>query len=146
MAWKFRFSKRAEKDLEKLDLTVAKRILKELKEISLLDDPRQRGKALTGNHKGLWRYRVGNFRVVCAFKNNELVIIALAIGHRSEVYKSRLTPSHEVVAELPADLDRVRRLSAIANIPFDSVSDLGLPVESRTDFEACFDKGQGLER
>ncbi|MDO4518657.1 MAG: type II toxin-antitoxin system RelE/ParE family toxin, partial [Bacillota bacterium] len=44
------------------------------------------GKGLTANRSGEWRYRVGDFRVICDIRNNELVILALSIGHRIEIY------------------------------------------------------------
>lgn len=50
-------------------------------------DPRQHGKALTANHSGHWRYRIGDYRLICIIEDDRLVIIALDIGHRSEIYK-----------------------------------------------------------
>lgn len=58
-------------------------------EVSGLDDPRSRGKALTGNLTGLWRYRVGDYRVVCDIEDGRLVIVVVDLGHRSRVYKAR---------------------------------------------------------
>ena len=50
-------------------------------------DPRQHGKALVGNHAGQWRYRIGDYRLIAAIEDDKLVILALSIGHRREVYK-----------------------------------------------------------
>jgi len=52
-----------------------------------LDNPRQYGKSLEGKFKGLWRYRVGNYRIICDIRDTEVLIIAVEIGHRSKVYK-----------------------------------------------------------
>ena len=61
----------------------------ELEEIANLDDPRSRGKALTGNLAGLWRYRVGDYRVVCDIEDGVLVILVVDVAHRREVYRRR---------------------------------------------------------
>ncbi|MGF3084332.1 type II toxin-antitoxin system RelE family toxin, partial [Streptococcus pyogenes] len=57
------------------------------KRLDGLNNPRQFGKALTGQYKGLWRYRVGNYRVICDIVDNEMIILALEVGHRKEIYK-----------------------------------------------------------
>lgn len=49
-------------------------------------DPRALGKALVGDHKGKWRYRIGDYRLVCEINDDELVILAITVGHRSSVY------------------------------------------------------------
>lgn len=89
MAWRIRFSKEADKSLRKLDRRVSARILDELEEVSRLDDPRTRGKALVGNLAGLWRYRVGDYRVVCDIEDEVLVILVVGVAHRSSVYRRR---------------------------------------------------------
>ncbi|MDK7090357.1 type II toxin-antitoxin system RelE/ParE family toxin, partial [Escherichia coli] len=48
--------------------------------------PRKRGKALTGQLSGLWRYRIGNYRAICMIENNELVILVIDVDHRSTIY------------------------------------------------------------
>lgn len=78
---------RALKALKKMDKGTARAIRDELREIEQLDNPRSRGKALTGNLKGLWRYRVGDYRVICDVLDGELVVLAIDIGHRSEIYR-----------------------------------------------------------
>ena len=50
------------------------------------ENPRAFGKALTANRKGQWRYRIGDYRLICAIEDDRLVILALAIGHRREIY------------------------------------------------------------
>ena len=89
MAWRIYFTKAADKALRKLDRPTAGRVLDELEEIAKLDDPRSRGKALTGNLAGLWRYRVGDYRVVCDIEDGVLVILVVDVAHRREVYRRR---------------------------------------------------------
>lgn len=89
MAWRIDFTKAADKAFRKLDRPTAGRVLDELEEIAKLDDPRSRGKALTGNLAGLWRYRVGDYRVVCDIEDGVLVILVVDVAHRREVYRRR---------------------------------------------------------
>ena len=86
MAWKVELTDTAAKQLARLDKTQAQRITKYRRRLMQLEDPRDAGKALTGNWRTYWRYRVGDYRVVCEIRDNELVIVAVLIGHRSEVY------------------------------------------------------------
>lgn len=88
MAWKINFSDRAEKQLRKLDKTIARRILKYLKE-NVESDPKAVGKYLKGNLADLWRYRVGDYRLICTFKHGELIVLVLEIGHRREIYDKK---------------------------------------------------------
>jgi mRNA interferase RelE/StbE len=55
-------------------------------EVASAKDPRSKGKALVGDKKGFWRYRVGNHRVICDIDDGDLVILAVTIGHRKNVY------------------------------------------------------------
>ena len=87
MAWTIRFSKQADKSLRKIDKSIASRILDELQDISSLEHSRVRGKNLTGNLSGLWRYRVGNYRLVCDIEDDLLLVLLIDITHRSEVYR-----------------------------------------------------------
>jgi len=66
---------------------MAKRITDYLADVERADDPRSRGKALTGPLTGLWRYRIGDWRVVVDIYDDRLVILALDIEHRSRVYR-----------------------------------------------------------
>lgn len=86
MAWKINFLPTAVKELKKLDRTVASRILAYLKEVAQLDDPTQRGKALTGNLSGYWRYRVGDYRVITQIENGEMRILVVKLNYRSKIY------------------------------------------------------------
>lgn len=76
----------ARKQLSKLDNSVKKRILDYMDEVAMLENPRVRGKMLVGNLIGLWRYRVGAYRILCKIVDDSLVICVVDIGHRKEVY------------------------------------------------------------
>ena len=75
------------KQLKKLDAAISKRVLDYLEQIELLDNPRSRGKALTSNLSGLWRYRVGDYRILCRICDDKLIITVIEIAHRSTVYR-----------------------------------------------------------
>lgn len=88
MTWTVNYSKRAIKALSKIDPSIRQRLLSFIDDtLSGLDDPKQLGKALTGKYKGLWRYRVGNYRLICNIEDNELIILVLELGHRKDIYK-----------------------------------------------------------
>ena len=87
MAWTIEYSADARKTLAKLDRPDSRHILDYLDEVAALDDPRTRGHGLTGNLAGLWRYRVGDWRVVCIINDRQLIIVAIDIGHRSTIYR-----------------------------------------------------------
>ena len=89
MKWKLRYSKRADKQLEKLDKSVSKIITHWLlKNINDCDDPRKFGKLLTGGDlAGQWRYDIGDYRVICDIQDKNVVVLALNVGHRSKIYK-----------------------------------------------------------
>lgn len=88
MAWTIEFLPDAVKELKKLDRSVARRIITTLEErIATLDDPRTLGSALTGDHAGYWRWRVGDYRVVARIEDERVVIIVVRVAHRREVYR-----------------------------------------------------------
>jgi mRNA interferase RelE/StbE len=88
MAWKIEFERAALKELEKLDKPVEQRILKFLHQrLGKLDDPRKIGARLQGTLSEFWKYRVGDYRLICSLENDRLVVLVLRIGHRKEVYK-----------------------------------------------------------
>ena len=88
MQWTVRLSETALKTLEKINKPEQLRIRQFIKDnLANLDNPRSMGKALQGNLKGLWRYRVGNYRLVCQIYISELIVMVLEIGHRKDVYK-----------------------------------------------------------
>jgi len=88
MVWKIEFTDVVDKQLSKLDKPTKSRILSWLDErLTNCDNPRLWGDALVGEFSGLWRYRIGNYRVICELKNNELIVLVIEIGHRKEVYR-----------------------------------------------------------
>lgn len=84
--YQVKFSKQAIKELQKLDRQVV-RIIKNWVSKNLVDtvDPRVYGKALTGNLKGVWRYRVGDYRIFADIQDEELTIFLFEVAHRREV-------------------------------------------------------------
>ena len=85
MAYEVEYSLTALRQLRKLDRPTALRVLDYLDDVSLLSDPRSRGKGLVGDRAGIWRYRVGDLRVLCDLRDSEMVICALDVGHRGDV-------------------------------------------------------------
>lgn len=88
MAWTIEYTEPAEKTLSKLDRTVARRIVAFLDQrIAVTDDPRSQGQALSGALRGQWRYRVGDYRIICRIEDQRLVVLVIDIGHRGDVYR-----------------------------------------------------------
>jgi len=88
LAWTIEYTGTAESQLRKLDKPVARRILDYMDErIAVLEDPRSTGKALSGPLGGLWRYRVGDCRVICEIQEGRVRILVVKIGNRREVYR-----------------------------------------------------------
>ena len=87
MKYSVETSLRFEKEFKKLDkytqLMIKAWIDKNLEDC---EDPRRIGKGLTANRSGQWRYRIGDYRLICQIEDARLVILALNIGHRREVY------------------------------------------------------------
>ena len=80
------FSANALQQLKKLDKPTSSSIVDYMAEVSKLKNPRDRGKMLVGNLLGFWRYRVGDYRILCRIKDDELVISVVEVGHKREVY------------------------------------------------------------
>ena len=89
MVWRIEISETAEKQLGKLDRPVAQRIRTFLRErVSVLDDPRSIGDALKGSELGeFWKYRVGDWRLICQIRDQQILITVLSLGNRREVYR-----------------------------------------------------------
>lgn len=89
MAWRIEVSETAEKQLAKLDKPVAKRLRSFLVErLAPLDDPRSIGQALRGSELGeFWKYRVGDWRLICQIKDTKILITVVRLGNRREVYR-----------------------------------------------------------
>ncbi len=89
MAWTISYTATALKQLKKLDRPVARRLVAFLEErVAGQTDPRQTGKALTGPVLGsFWRYRVGDYRIICDLRDGAMVVLVLEVGNRKEVYR-----------------------------------------------------------
>jgi len=89
MAWTIELEKAARRDLAELDASVTKRILTFLHDrVAKLDDPRSIGQALSGPRFGeLWKYRLGDWRIIAKIRDTEIKILVVRIGHRREVYR-----------------------------------------------------------
>ncbi|MBM7635573.1 type II toxin-antitoxin system RelE family toxin [Streptococcus saliviloxodontae] len=87
MTYKVKLSPKVQKQLKKLDKHPAELIIRYLyKNIDGSDNPRSKGKGLTANRSGQWRYRVGDYRIICDIIDDELVVLAVTVGHRREIY------------------------------------------------------------
>jgi len=88
LAWTIEYTYTAKKQLRKLDKALARRLADFMDErIAIKENPRELGKALTGSLRGLWRYRVGGYRLICELQDTRLVVLVVEIGHRSEIYR-----------------------------------------------------------
>lgn len=87
MSYRVETTARFDKEFKKLD-RYTQRMLKGWIEKNLVgtNDPRQHGKGLTSNRSGQWRYRIGDYRLICQINDNALIILALSVGHRRSVY------------------------------------------------------------
>jgi mRNA interferase RelE/StbE len=89
MAWKVELDRDAERDLDKLDSQIARRILKFLYErVAKLEDPRSIGEALKGSKLGeFWKYRVGDYRIISSIEDAAVRVLVVEIGNRREIYR-----------------------------------------------------------
>lgn len=86
--WKVEWDERALRELKKLGKEAQKRILDYvITRLETDQNPRRFGEPLQANLKGLWRYRVSDWRVICRIEDEKITILILAIGHRREIYK-----------------------------------------------------------
>lgn len=87
MTWKIEWDDRARKELRKLDSFVQREILSYLRlRIMASNNPRVFGQSLSGDKAGLWRYRVGNYRIICKIEDDTLIVFVIGVGHRKEIY------------------------------------------------------------
>ncbi|TDX24789.1 mRNA interferase RelE/StbE [Modicisalibacter xianhensis] len=88
MVWRIELTEEAVKQLKKMGHTDAKRIHDYLRSrIQPLEDPRQLGKPLTGQFSELWRYRVGDYRIIASIEDEEVRILVIRLGHRRDIYR-----------------------------------------------------------
>jgi mRNA interferase RelE/StbE len=85
--WTYSFTEVARKEFLKLDRQVQKQIVRYFDaRIAGPGNPRRFGKSLRGDLAGVWRYRVGDYRVLCQIRDKELLVMVISVGHRKNVY------------------------------------------------------------
>ena len=87
-SWRVEISRSAEKQIQKLNRTAQESIVRFLRErVQAADNPRQWGKPLHGDKGGLWRYRVGDYRLICEIQDERVTVLVVRVGHRKDVYR-----------------------------------------------------------
>jgi mRNA interferase RelE/StbE len=86
LGWNVEFKATAQKQLLKLDRRWQSEILDYLED-RVAENPRLHGKILTGDKKGLWRYRVGDYRIICDLRDDLVTVLVLRVGHRKDAYR-----------------------------------------------------------
>ena len=87
MDWKIEYSPDAIRQLNKLDQPIRRKLFRYLEEhIQGCKNPRHFGAALVANLSGFWRYRVGDYRIICEIQEEKVIVLVLTIGHRREIY------------------------------------------------------------
>ena len=85
--WRVEFLAEAARELRKLGPEPERLVLRYLRQrIAVADDPRRFGRPLTGDLKGFWRYRVGDYRIVASIEDDRFIVLVVTVGHRREVY------------------------------------------------------------
>ena len=88
MVWTIEITRTAEKQIKMLDGVVQDSIIRFLRDrLKPADNPRQWGKPLQGAKKGLWRYRVGDYRMICDSQDEKITVLVLRVGRRKDVYR-----------------------------------------------------------
>jgi mRNA interferase RelE/StbE len=86
--WRIEITRTAEKQITKLNHTAQKSIQSFLRErLMPAENPRRWGKPLHGEKQGLWRYRVGDYRLICDIQDDRVIVLVLEVGHRKDVYR-----------------------------------------------------------
>lgn len=89
LKWKVEFTKTADKAFEKIDKSITRSINRYIFErLATAENPQRLGKPLTGNLKNFWRYRIGDYRLVCSIQDERLLIVVVHVAHRKEVYEN----------------------------------------------------------
>lgn len=87
MRWTVEWDERALKELKRLSPDIRKRIYDYMQErVDGSENPRLSGKPLTANKRGLWRYRMGDYRILCHIENKTCIVLVISAGHRKHVY------------------------------------------------------------
>ncbi len=88
MAWTIEIARTAEKQIKKLNRPTQQSIVRFLRErLQAADNRRQWGKPLHGDKRGLWRYRVGDYRLICEIQDEKITVLVLEVAHRKDVYR-----------------------------------------------------------
>jgi mRNA interferase RelE/StbE len=88
VSWTYRFDARALKELKQLGRQAQKDVITYLESrVAGTNNPRRFGKSLKADLAGLWRYRVGDYRILCQIKDRELIVLVVAVGHRRNIYR-----------------------------------------------------------
>lgn len=86
--YRVKISEKAIKSLKNFDKQIARMIIAWIeKNLEGTNDPRKTGKGLSHDKKGIWRYRVGNYRILANIRDDELIILVIEFGHRKDIYK-----------------------------------------------------------
>ena len=86
--WTIEITRTAEKQIKKLDRPAQQSIVRFLRDrLQPADNPRQWGKPLHGDQGGLWRYRIGDYRLICDHRDEKITVLVLRVGHRKDVYR-----------------------------------------------------------
>jgi mRNA interferase RelE/StbE len=86
--WRVEISRTAEKQIQKLNRTAQESLIRFLRErVQPADNPRQLGRPLHGDKGGLWRYRMGDYRLICDIQDERITVLAVRVGHRKDVYR-----------------------------------------------------------
>jgi len=87
LVWKIEWEEEAVKELKKLDARAQRNIVRYLREkIATDQDPRRFGDPLRKELKGLWKYRIGQYRIICSIEDSNLLVLVVRVGHRRYVY------------------------------------------------------------
>lgn len=87
MSYHVKTTPRFDKEFKKLDKYTQQMIKSWIgKNLQNCENPRAHGKGLTANKSGQWRYRIGDYRLLCLIQDQELIILALTVGHRRDIY------------------------------------------------------------
>lgn len=87
MVWTIEFSQTARRQIRRIDKAWQRRILEYLEtKLASRNDPRSLGKPLRGEKYGFWRYRVGDYRLICQIEDTRVTILVVTLGHRREIY------------------------------------------------------------
>jgi mRNA interferase RelE/StbE len=88
LVWTIEITRTAERQIKRLDRPAQKSIVRFLRErLKSAENPRQWGKPLHGDKQGLWRYRVGDYRLICDIQDEKITVLVLEVGHRKDVYR-----------------------------------------------------------